>query len=102
MHDLARRVAELAVDDDDVDLYWTIQQTSVNIVVTAATRDLYPDEVAAWEGAGSLWRAILDLGYELTDEGASEIGAVRRPEQDKAWRGKVRMVLQPQVPELTK
>ena len=92
--DLAERIAELAVDDDDLDLYWTVQITAVNVVVTAATRDPYADESAAWEGARSLWRAMLELGYELTDEGVSELGVVRRPAQDKAWRGKVRMVLQ--------
>ena len=95
MHELTRRVAELAVDDADIDVYWTIKATSINIVVSAATRDLYPDEVTAWEGARSLWRAVLDVGYELTDEGGSEIGAIRRPLQDKAWRGRVFMVLQP-------
>jgi hypothetical protein len=63
-------MAELAVDDDDIDLAWTIQLTSVNTVVGAATRELYAGEEAAWEGARLLWRAILDLGYTLTDEGA--------------------------------
>jgi hypothetical protein len=92
--DLAKRIAELAVDDDDIDLYWTIQITSVNVVATAATKDLYADESAAFEGARSLWGAILEAGYELTDEGISELGVVRRPRQE-AWRGKVRMILQP-------
>jgi hypothetical protein len=92
--DLAERIAELAVDDDDIDLHWTVQITAINIVATAATRDLYADESAAWEGARSLWRAILELRFELTDEGVSELGVVRRPAQDKTWRGKVRMVLQ--------
>jgi hypothetical protein len=32
-------MAELAVDDDDIDLAWTINVTSVNIVVSAATRN---------------------------------------------------------------
>jgi hypothetical protein len=53
--------------------------------------------VSAWKGAGELWRAILDLGYALTGEGESEIGALRRPDPDRpegpGWRGKVRMVL---------
>ena len=100
MQELTRRLAELAVDvdDDDNDLAWTIQLLSVNTVVEAATSELYGDEVAAWEGARNLWRTIVDLGYELTDEGHSEIGATRRPDQDSgkpAWRGTVRMVLNP-------
>lgn len=100
MQELTRRLAELAVDvdDDDNDLAWTIQLMSVNIVVSAATSELYEDEVAAWEGARNLWRTILDLGYALTDEGHSEIGALRRLDQDSdvpGWRGNVRMVLKP-------
>jgi hypothetical protein len=97
VQDLARRVAKLAADDDIIGLFWTIEVTAVNTIVTAATKDLYADEAAAWEGAGNLWRAILDLGYELADEGVSEIGAIRRQrDHNKPWRGKVRMVLQPE------
>jgi hypothetical protein len=95
VENLTRRMAELAVDDDS-GLPWTIEVTSINIVVSAETREVYADEVAAWEGARVLWRATLDLGYELTDEGQSEIGAIRRwLGRDKTWRGKVRMVLKP-------
>ncbi len=100
VENLTTRLAELAVDmdDDDNDLAWTIQLMSVNTVVEAATSDLYGDEVAAWEGARNLWRTILDLGYALTDEGHSEIGATRRQDRDSGvprWRGTVRMVLNP-------
>jgi hypothetical protein len=98
VENLTRRMAELAVDDDDIDLAWTIQLTSVNTVVGAATRELYAGEEAAWEGARLLWRAILDLGYTLTDEGHSEIGVLRRPDDDngvQGWRGTVHMVLNP-------
>jgi hypothetical protein len=102
VEDLAKRLAELAVDEDDNALYWRIEASAMNIVVTAATSDLYPSEEAAWKGAGNLWRAILDLGYALADEAESEIGAIRRPPyldrpEDKAWRGKVRMVLNPRA-----
>lgn len=101
MHDLARRVAELAAEDDLSGQTWMIEVSAVNTIVTAATKDLYADEAAAWEGAGSLWRAILELGYGLTDEGVSEIGAIRRQQdQDKPWQGKVRMVLQPKSGQL--
>jgi hypothetical protein len=98
--ELTRRLAELAidVDDDDNDLAWTIQLMSVNTVVEAATSELYGNEVAAWEGARSLWQTILDLDYALTDEGHSEIGATRRQVPDSGapgWRGTVRMVLNP-------
>jgi hypothetical protein len=92
--DLAKRITELAVDEDDSELWWTIQITAINVVAEAATKDLYADEAAAFEGARSLWRAILEAGYELTDEGVTELGVVRRPHQG-AWRGKVRMILQP-------
>ena len=99
MQELARRLAQLAVDEVEADIDpWTIEASSYNIVVSATTRDRYPDEVAAWEGARSLWQAILDLGHALTDEGQSEIGAIRRLDQDSgvpAWRGTVRMVLRP-------
>ena len=100
MQELTRRLAELAVDVDDYDndLAWTIQLMSVNTVVEAATSELYGDEEAAWEGARNLWRTILDLGYALTDEGHSEIGVLRRPDDDngvQGWRGTVRMVLNP-------
>jgi hypothetical protein len=44
------------------------------VVTEAATKDLYADEPAAFEGARSLWQAILEAGYELTDEGVSELG----------------------------
>jgi hypothetical protein len=94
VHDLAGLMAELAVDDTgDTDM-WEINQTPINLLVSAATRELYADQAAAWDGARGLWQRILDLGYELTGEGADQIGAVRCPGQDK-WRGKVRMVLEP-------
>lgn len=100
VQELTRRLAELAVDvdDDDNDLAWTIQLTSVNTVVDAATKQLHADEVAAWESARNLWRTMLDLGYALTDEGHNEIGAIRRQDRDSgepAWRGTVRMVMNP-------
>jgi hypothetical protein len=94
---LTSRLAELAVDEVEADLDpWTIEASSYNIIVSATTRDPYPDEVAAWEGARALWQAILDLGHALTDEGGNEIGAIRRLDADSGvpgWRGKVRMVL---------
>jgi hypothetical protein len=103
MHDLARRVAELAAEDDISGQTWMmIEISAVNTIVTAATKDLYADEAAAWEGAGSLWRAILELGYGLTDEGVSEIGAIRRQQdQDQPWQGRVRMVLHSQSEQPT-
>jgi hypothetical protein len=52
VENLTRRMAELAVDDDDIDLAWTIQLTSVNTVVGAATRELYAGEKAAWDFCG--------------------------------------------------
>jgi hypothetical protein len=98
VEELTRRLAELAIDEDDIELAWEIEVRSVNTVVRAATKELHVDEAAAWEGARVLWRTILDLGYALTDEGMSEIGAIRRPDADngvQGWRGKVRMVLSP-------
>ena len=98
MEELTRRLAELAIDEDDIQLAWEIELRSVNTVVRAATKKLHADEEAAWEGARVLWRAILDLGYALTDEGVSEIGVIGRPDADngvQGWRGKVRMVLNP-------
>lgn len=96
---LTRLLAELAVDEVEADIDpWTIEASSYNIVVSATTKDSYPDEEVAWEGARRLWRAILDLGHELTDEGQSALGTIRRLDQDSGapqWRGKVRMVLQP-------
>jgi hypothetical protein len=85
--DLAKRITELAVDEDDSELWWTIKITAVNVVAEAATKDLYADEPAAFEGARGLWQAILEAGYELTDEGVSELGVVRRPRQ-RAWRAR--------------
>jgi hypothetical protein len=82
LQELTKLLAELAVDDAGHEDMWTIDYRPINIVVSAATRELYADEVTAWEGARSLWRAVLDLGYVLTDEGHSEIGATRRPDQD--------------------
>ena len=71
----------------------TITQTPINVVISAATRELYADEVAAWEGARSLWQSILDLGHELTEDAGDQVGAIRDPGQ--GWRGKVFMVLGP-------
>lgn len=93
MQDLTRLLSELTVDDSgDADM-WTITQTPINVVVAAATRATYPDEIAAWEGARNLWRTIQDLGHELTGEGEDRIGAIRRP--GEGWRGTVFMVLAP-------
>jgi hypothetical protein len=97
MEELTRRLAELSIDDD-IELAWGIELSSVNTVVHAATKELHADEEAAWEAARVLWQAILDLGFGLTDEGVSEIGAISRPDADngaQGWRGKVRMVLNP-------
>lgn len=92
MQELTRLLSELTVDDiGDADA-WEITRTPINVVISAATKDAYPDETTAWEGARNLWRTILDLGHELTGEGADQIGAIRRPE---GWRGKVFMVLAP-------
>lgn len=99
MQELTKRLRELAVDEVEAELDpWTVEASSYNIVVSATTRDGYRDEEAAWEGARGLWRVILDLGYELTDEGHSELGTTRRLDQDSGrpqWRGAVRMVLKP-------
>jgi hypothetical protein len=99
VQELATRLAELAVEEVEADLDpWTIEASSYNIVVSATTKDSYRDEEAAWEGARRLWGTILDLGYELTDEGHTELGTIRRLDQDSGgthWRGKVRMVLKP-------
>jgi hypothetical protein len=86
---------------DERPTLFATESLSGDIVVTAATSDVYPSEEAAWKGAGNLWRALLDLGYALTDKEESEIGAIRRPDTDRpedtAWRGKVRMVLHPRA-----
>jgi hypothetical protein len=96
LQELTRLLSELTVDDSGDSDMWTITQTPINTVVSAATRDSYPDGITAWEGARRLWRTILDLGHELTEEGESQIGAVvRRTSQGKGWRGKVYMVLAP-------
>ena len=97
MQELMRRLAELAVDEVEAGLDpWTIEASSYNVIVSATTRERYSDEEAAWEGARNLWRAILDLGHALTDEGRSELGVIRRVDRDSGmpdWRGRVRMVL---------
>ena len=93
MQELTRLLSELAVDDSGHTDMWTITQTPINVVVSAATRELYADEAAAWEGARNLWQSILDLGHELTGEGGDQVGAIRDPGQ--GWRGKVFMVLAP-------
>jgi hypothetical protein len=99
MQELIKRLTELAADEAESEFDpWTIEASSYNIVVSATTRDSYPDEVAAWEGARNLWQAILDLGHELTDLGHSDLGTIRRPDEDSrapSWRGTVRMVLKP-------
>jgi hypothetical protein len=95
LQDLVRLITELAIDDDDMDSDWDITLTSLSIVVSAGTRDLYGDEVSAWEGARALWNAILDLGYKLDNLTPSEMGVVRRAGREKLWRGKVRMILEP-------
>jgi hypothetical protein len=94
LQELTRLLSELTVDDDSghTDM-WTITQTPINVVISAATRELYADEVAAWEGARNLWQTILDLGHELTGEGGDQVGVIRDPGQ--GWRGKVFMVLAP-------
>ena len=93
MQELTKLLADLAVDDPGDEDMWTINQTPINTVVSAATRDFYPDEITAWEAARNLWRTILDLGHELTEEGRDQIGAIRKP--DGGWRGKLFMVLAP-------
>jgi hypothetical protein len=93
LQELTRLLSELSVDDIGDSDGWEVTQTPINVVVPAATRELYADEVAAWEGAGNLWRAILDLGHELTGEGRDQLGAIREPGQ--GWRGKVFMALAP-------
>lgn len=103
MEELTKRLTELAVDEAEAAINpnidpWTIGLSPYDIIVSAMTKDRYPDEVAAWEGARSLWRAVLDLGYELADAGGSEISAQRRLDVDSGvpgWWGKVRMVLKP-------
>lgn len=93
MQELTRLLSELTVDDSGHTDMWTITQTPINIVISAATRDLYADEVAASEGTRNLRQTILDLGHELTEEGQDQVGAIREPGQ--GWRGKVFMVLGP-------
>jgi hypothetical protein len=101
VQELTRRLTELAADEVEADINpnidpWRIEVSPYNIVVSAMTKDRYPNEADAWESARSLWRAVLDLGYELTDEGGNEIAAIRRLDQDSGvpgWRGTVRMVL---------
>jgi hypothetical protein len=47
---------------------------------------------------GGSGRPSFGLGYELTDEGESKLGTIRRLDLDSGvpqWRGKVRMVLEP-------
>jgi hypothetical protein len=91
VQELTSRIAELATDD--VMHAWEIRANSASVFISASTREVYPDETAAWEGARRLWQAVLDLGHEVTDEGPSEIGVVRQP--GLAWRGKVVMILEP-------
>ena len=93
MQELTRLLSELTVDDSGHTDMWTITQTPISVVISAATSELYADEVAAWEGARNLWQTILDLGHELTEEGQDQVGAIREPGQ--GWRGKVFMVLGP-------
>jgi hypothetical protein len=99
VQDLIRLLTDRAVDwdaDTDTDLAWAIDASSMNVVVNAATRTVYDDELAAWEAARNLWQAILGLGHRLTDEGHSELGTIRRLDQDSGvpgWRGRVPMVL---------
>jgi hypothetical protein len=93
LQELTRLLSELAVDDSGHADMWTVTQAPINVVVSAATRELFADEVAAWEGARNLWQSILDLGHEPTGEGGDQVGAIRDPGQ--GWRGKVFMVLKP-------
>ena len=93
MQELTRLLSELTVDDSGHTDMWTITQTPISVVISAATSELYADEVAAWDGARNLWQTILDLGHELTEEGQDQVGAIREPGQ--GWRGKVFMVLGP-------
>jgi hypothetical protein len=99
VQELTKRLTELAVDEVEADIDpWSIEVSSYNIIVSAATRDIFDDEEEAWQSARKLWRAVLDLDHTLTDEGQSELGAVRWQDQDSRvprWRGKVRMVLSP-------
>jgi hypothetical protein len=100
VQELIKQLAELAVDDGDTDVDpWRIEADPDIIVVSATTRDGYRDEEAAWEAAQRLWRAVLDLGYELTDGGPSQLGTVWGLDQDSGgphWRGSVRILLKPQ------
>ena len=93
MQELTRLLSDLTVDASGDPDMWTITQAPTDVVVSAATREIYPDEITAWEGARNLWRTIMDLGHELNGEGEDQIGVIRRPE---GWRGKVIMVLAPQ------
>jgi hypothetical protein len=99
VQELTRLLTELAVDEVEADIDpWSMEVSSANIIVSATTRDIFDDEETAWQAARKLWRTVLDLDNTLTDEGQSELGAVRWQDQDSGvprWRGKVRMILSP-------
>ena len=99
MQELTKLLTEMAVQEVEGEIDpWSIEVSSANIIVSATTRDIFDDEEAAWQAARELWRAVLDLDHTLTDEGQSELGAVRWQDQDSGvprWRGKVRMILSP-------
>jgi hypothetical protein len=89
---LLARIAEWAVDEEDIGLSWEVNTISVNTLVRAATKQTYGSYAGALEGAVNLWKSILELGFATTEEGEQEIGVLSRY-PDNVWRGRVKMVL---------
>jgi hypothetical protein len=56
LQELTRLLSELTVDDSGHTDMWTITQTPINVVISAATSELYADEVAAWKAPASSGR----------------------------------------------